>query len=124
MKLRIDGRFIALQALGCIACYALGVLIVFAICDVNDPVGFIGASFIAATALYSVYFYPRAICINDGVVSIKKQNSWKRIKVRLSDIVSAETRSNFYNTVTITTKLGDTYQFHPKDAQAFMNALN
>ena len=41
MKLRIDGRFIALQALGCIACYALGVLIVFAICNVNDPVGFI-----------------------------------------------------------------------------------
>ena len=39
MKLRIDGRFIALQALGCIACYALGVLIVFAICNVNDPVG-------------------------------------------------------------------------------------
>ena len=26
MKLRIDGRFIALQALGCIACYALCVL--------------------------------------------------------------------------------------------------
>ena len=50
MKLRIDGRFIALQALGCIACYALGVLIVFAICNVNDPVGFIGASFIAAKA--------------------------------------------------------------------------
>ncbi len=124
MKFRIDGRFIALQALGCIACYALGVLIVFAICNVNDPVGFIGASFIAATALYSVYFYPRAIFINDGVVSIKKKNSWKRIKVELSDIVSAETSTKFYNTVTMTTKFGNTFQLHPKDAQAFMSALN
>ena len=101
----------------------MGVLIVFAICNVNDPIGFFGASFIAATALYSVYFYPRAICINDGIILMKKNNSWKKVKVKLSDIVTIQTNSKFYNTVTISTKSGVKYHLHPRDVVALENAI-
>ena len=123
MKFQIDGRFIAIHALECAVYYAMGVLIVFAICNVNDPIGFIGASFIAATALYTVYFYPRAICINDGIILMKKNNSWKKVKVKLSDIVTIQTNSKFYNTVTISTKSGVKYHLHPRDVVALENAI-
>ena len=54
---------------------------------------------------------------------MKKNNSWKKVKVKLSDIVTIQTNSKFYNTVTISTKSGVKYHLHPRDVVALENAI-
>ncbi len=123
MIFKIDKRYIAIQSLKAIVAYIIGVLIVFTCLDVEDTLGFVGTTLVVCIILFFIFFYPKNILVKDGVIRFKKKNSFKRIKVDLTDIAHVESKSKLYNTVTIKTKSCHTYKLHPNETEKLESVI-
>lgn len=123
MKFKIDKRYIAIQLLKAIVAYIFGVLIVLTCLDLEDPLEFIGTTLVVCIILFFIFFYPKNILVKDGIICFKKKNSFKRIKVDLTDITHVESKSNLYNTVTIKTKSCKTYKLHPNEVEKLESVI-
>ena len=86
--------------------------------------GFAITTFVVCAILFFVFFFPRNIIVGNGILKFVRPNSYQATQINLSDISHLECSCKHYNTVTVTTKDGCKYQFHPKDAQKFENVVN
>lgn len=118
MKYSIDKKYIAVLVLKALAAYGVGLLIVFLIGGRRqDPEGFIMASLAAAIFVFFFRLLPKPILVEDGTVSFFKKNTRERINIPMSQIVSVETQSGYYHTLTIKTIAGDAYELHPANPE-------
>lgn len=124
MIFKIDKRYIAIQTLKAIVAYIIGILIVWTCLNLEDSMGFVGTTLAICTILFFIFLYPKKILVKDGGICFKKENSYKRIKVDLTDIAHVECSCRTYNTVTIKTKSCHTYKLHPQEAQKLQDAIS
>lgn len=117
MELEIDRRYIAIQSLKAIVGYLIGILFVLYFLDLEEPLGFIMVSLSASAFLFFIFIYPRNIYVKKDFICFVKENSFKRSKVELSDIIKIKTNYKLYNTILLTTKSGKKIRLHPKDVQ-------
>lgn len=123
MKFRIDRKYIAVQMLKAVAGYLVGLGIVLCFRGFKDVWDIIIPSFCAGLTLFLIFWVPRKIYVKDGVVSFTKENNYERTNVTENNIAKVETMSKFYNTLTLTTKSGESYKLHPADPQSLESMI-
>ena len=124
MKFKNDIRYTVIQALKAIGSYAVGVFIVLNFLHLKSPMDFVYSSLAAAIVIFFVYFYPKGITVDSGVISFVKSNSIERINLNLRNVTNVELMDKYYNTLLITTRDGAQYQLHPKDARELESVIN
>lgn len=124
MKFTSDWRFTAMQILKTIVGYIISISFVLCVLKPADQLGSIGSILAFCVVMFFVYFFPRSIYINDGIVSFVRDNSYGRCKVALSEITKVEQKPGLYNTLELTTESGIVYRLHPSKINEFMQMIS
>lgn len=123
IKFTIDGRYIFVQTLKSFVGYIIGLLLVLMFIKPKDPLGFVGSYTIACGIIYFAFFFPKHIYVRDGIISLVKTCSLIKCKVEIADIVSVRSSFTFYNTVSVVTVNGNTYELHPKEPHSLIKHI-